>query len=68
MITWGLFPKLYILYSLRLRVVKSKQDPLFDFELQIANNYANIFEDVKTKIIKLKIHVQKWLILSCNIF
>ena len=38
---------------------KVKQKPLFNFELQIANNYANIFEDVKDKINKLENYVQK---------
>ena len=37
-----------------IKVKKSKK-PLLNFELQLANNYANIFEDVKNKLNKLEI-------------
>ena len=40
-------------------LVKKSKKPLFSFELQIANDYANIFEDVKkNKINKLENYVQ----------
>ena len=49
----------FIIHQIFFAIFKFFFKPLFNVDLQIANNYANIFEDVTNKINKLENYVPR---------